>query len=670
MQAIADFIPSKKVRQRPNSAPWFGLRCARARDRKITAWKTWRRYMNSAAYRSYRQACASARRTYAESRRAFFHSMASGLEKNPGSTKSFWRAINAAMDRLRSFSLPTLLHEGQEFVTSRSKAATLNRVFANKATVGVEDSTPPVLARETDAELSTVSIRCSDVCRLLQTLSPNKATGPDGISARVLRECATELAPSLTSLFCLSLEKGLIPSGWKHGRITPVHKSGNKSNPDNYRPISILPIVSKILEKIVNRQLLQHLTANGLLPQRQFGFQPGRSAMDMTAGMTQAWSDALDRGQEVRIVSLDLSRAFDRVWHSGLLSKLSACGIDGLLHAWLSSFLQDRTQSVAVCGQESSPLPVRAGVPQGSVLGPTLFLIFLRDMGDGVVSHLDFYADDCTLHRVIEDRRDRSTAANAINADLLTIQRWADTWRAKFNDNKTLALTLSRARDAHDSHPPLLLGSHALDEMAQLSIVGLTINRRLSWGEHIRKLAMRAAQQLGALRRARRCLPQSALLAAYKGTVRARIEYLSPVWCGGPRTNLDLLNGLQLRALSILGFSASGEAVLRDLRLQPLSERWAVSSLALLHRMVSGVAPPPTAAMRPDGAVRHRSTRAGKAAHPHELCVPKSRTSHHQASFLPRTARQWNALPHSVFSADLDTFKTSVSKVSMTIPRS
>ena len=512
------------------------------------------------------------------------------------------------------------------------------------------------------AELTSVSIRCSDVWKQLRTLKENKATGPDGISARALREFATELAPSLTRLFCLTFEEGQIPSGWKHGRITAVHKAGAKSNPDNYRPISILPIVSKVLEKIVNRQLLHYLTVNSLLPERQFAFQPGRSAMDMIASVTQAWSDALEKGHEVRIVSLDLSRAFDRVWHSGLLLKLSACGIGGQLHAWLSSFLQARTQSVAVCGQESSPLPVRAGVPQGSVLGPTLFLVFLRDMGNGVRSHLDFYADDCTLHRVVEDRSDRSTVANDINADLRTIQRWAGTWHAKFNADKTHALILSRARDAADNHPPLFLGSHALQETEQLTVVGLTINRRLTWGEHIRRLAMRAAQQLGALHRARRCLPQHALLAAYKGTVRARTEYLSPVWCGGPSSDLNLLHRLQHRALTILGLRDANEGVLREMRLQPLDERWAVSSLALLHRMISGTAPPTIVALRPDNARRTRSTRTGDAAHPHELSVPRSRTSHHQASFLPRTVRLWNTLPASSFSPDLNTFKVSVSR--------
>jgi hypothetical protein len=336
-----------------------------------------------------------------------------------------------------------------------------------------------------------------------------------------------------------------------------------------------------------------------------------------------------------------------------------------------------RLEAWAVSGQESAPLPVRAGVPQGSVLGPTLFLVFLRDMGEGVQSSLDQYADDSTLHRVISSRTDRTDAASIINADLRTVQQWADTWCAKFNATKTHALTISHAHDEtnrHQQQPPLFLDGSRLEEVEQLTIVGLTINRRLTWGDHVRKVAMRTGQQIGALRRARSCLPQTALLAAYKGTVRACMEYLSPVWCGGPSVDLQLLHRLQDRALQLLGLSNASDHLLRQMRLQPLQERWAVSSLALLHRAVSGTAPQCVSALVPGWQRRDRRTRAGLSAHGCELCVPKSRTSHHMASLLPRTIRQWNSLPAAATPddgdglLDLAHFKKLVTAVAMQLP--
>ena len=474
-----------------------------------------------------------------------------------------------------------------------------------------------------------------------------KATGPDGVSARVLRECAAVLTPSLSSLFRTSLNLGQLPADWKHGRIIAFHKGGKKDDPFNYRPISLLPIASKVLETIINRRLRSFLDEHGLLPDTQFGFRKNRSTLDMSVSLTQHLSDALDRGEEARIVSLDLSSAFDRVWHRGLLAKLEACGVAGDLLIWLSDFLSDRFQTVAVSGQESSALPVHAGVPQGSVLGPTLFLVFLRDMGDGIASHLTFYADDCTLHRTISSKGERKSSAMILNNDLATIHRWAKTWCARFNASKTHVLTITRARDASGAHPTLFLENETLSETEQIKVVGLHLNQRLTWGPHIRNLATRCSQQLGALRRASFLLPRSALVAAYKGTIRARMEYLSPIWCNGPQTDLQLLHRLQDRALKLCGTEDC--TTRQKLRLQPLQARWRTSSLALLHRAFTGVAPPPVCVLLPQPLEQLRRTRASTTSHEHVLTIPRSRTSHHACSFIPTATRLWNALPPEAF---------------------
>ena len=572
------------------------------------------------------------------------------------------------MGRLKGSSITTLVHGGRVLTTSRAKAETLNHVFAAKAAIDDSGRQPPTLETVTEAELHRVNFKSREVRRLLQNLQVTKATGPDNISARVLRECATVLAPSLSRLFRVSLRSGRVPAGWKRGRISVCHKGGPKDNPENYRPISLLPIVSKVLEAIINRRLRRFLNTNGLLPDTQFGFRSNRSTLDLAVSLTQRWSDALDRGLEARVVSLDLSRAFDRVWHRGLTAKLNSCGIGGLLHEWLTDFLRDRSQTVAVRGQESTALPVRAGVPQGSVLGPTLFLIFVRDMANGIESDLAFYADDSTLHRIITSKSDRATAADILNADLRALQLWADTWCAKFNPQKTHVLTISRARDASCGHPPLFLANQRLEEVDHLSIVGLHLNPRLSWGPHVRKLATRCSQQLGALRRASFCLPRSALVAAYKGTIRARMEYLSPVWCGGPLTDLRLLHRLQSRALKLCGLDDSATCALHSLRLQPLLVRWRTSTLALLHRATTGAAPPPVSGLLPNPAEWRRTTRASEVAHSRALQTPRSRTAHHACSFLPRAIRTWNALPADAFAGgdprrQLQKLKTFVAKL-------
>jgi len=501
----------------------------------------------------------------------------------------------------------------------------------------------------TTAELNCITFDCTEIFHLLKNLKVTKATGPDGISARVLRECAAELTPSLSRLFRISLQSGQLPADWKHGRIVAFHKGGKKHDPENYRPISLLPIASKVLESVVNRRLRLFLDDHNLLPDTQFGFRSNRSTLDMAVSLTQRWSDALDRGEEVRVVSLDLSRAFDRVWHRGLLAKLKACGVTGILHTWLAAFLSDRFQTVAVSGQESAALPMRAGVPQGSVLGPTLFLVFLRDMADGVESDLSFFADDSSLHQTISSKSDRQSSAFTLNKDLSTIHRWAKTWCAHFNAAKTHVLTISRARDASEGHPPLSLDNQILVETDCIKIVGLLLNQRLTWGTHVRKVATRCSQQLGALRRASFFLPRSAVVAAYKGTIRSRMEFLSPIWCNGPKSDLQLLHRLQDRALKLCGVDDSSAS---KMCLQPLQARWRTSSLALLHRAFTGVAPSPVCDLLPQPLERHRHTRASDASHERALSIPRSRTSHHSNSFIPSATRLWNLLPPEAFEGD------------------
>ena len=200
----------------------------------------------------------------------------------------------------------------------------------------------------------------------------------------------------------MSFSQGVVPKEWKCEQVIPVYKSGGKSDPNNYSPISLLPIISKIMESIVNDQLRKHLFGLSLITSNQYGFRPGHSTLDLLTSTTQIWANALDKGQEPKVVALDISRAFDSVWHNGLLSKLMSCGIGGRLYRWLRSFLQNRSIKVVVNGSVSSAGCINAGVPQGSILGPTLFLVFINDLSENITSDVDMFADDNYLSCCVE----------------------------------------------------------------------------------------------------------------------------------------------------------------------------------------------------------------------------------------------------------------------------
>ena len=223
--------------------------------------------------------------------------------------------------------------------------------------------------------------------------------GPDSIPVIVLQMCTPELAPVLTKLFKKCIKESCFPSCWKLPSVVPVFKNhGERSNAGNYRPISLLPVISKVFEILINSSIIKHLDSNNLLSDHQYGFRSSRSTADLLTVITERIHQTLDSSGESRAIALDISKAFDRVWHAGLLHKLKAYGISGSVLAIIKSFLSDRKIKVVLNGESSGEYAVNSGVPQGSVLGPILFLIFINDLPDDLMCRVGIFVDDTTLY--------------------------------------------------------------------------------------------------------------------------------------------------------------------------------------------------------------------------------------------------------------------------------
>jgi hypothetical protein len=320
-------------------------------------------------------------------------------------------------------------------------------------------------------------------------------------------------------------------------------------------------------------------------------------------------------GQEVRAVALDISKAFDKVWHDGLLSKLKGMGVSGVLLSWFASYLSDRKQRVCVNGSYSAFLPIEAGVPQGSVLGPILFLVFINDLFDKVKNNLDVFADDSTLWAVVPSVsvEDRARVALSLNEDLVAIQDWAATWKVTYNHTKTELVTVSKRRDVLEfrknglhsckkckkvcskkgsyldsptvcPHPPLFFYGKPIPERPKVKIVGLTISDNLNWKTHINNIAHKAAWAVSYLRRASRIVSSKALATIYKSHIRSVMEYACPIWMGGPKESLDRLDRVQAKAVKLIGAEHS-------LNIQELAHRRAVAGFCVMHRLVHRAAP-------------------------------------------------------------------------------
>ena len=264
-----------------------------------------------------------------------------------------------------------------------------------------QNATLPNMPVNNGTILSNFVITEAEVKAALLSLPLGKASGPDEINNRVLQALATGLSPEFTTLFNQSLQQSDVPDIWKRSHVCPVSKGGDISSLSNNRAISLLSNIDKTFERIVFKHLYNHFHDNDILTPLQSGFIPGDSTVNQLTFLYDTFCKALDSGKEVRVVFCDISKAFDRVWHAGLIYKLRASGVSGNLLRWFENYLQNRYQRVVIPGAKSDWYFIRAGVPQGSILGPLLFLLYINDIVKDIGSNIRLFADDTSLYIIV-----------------------------------------------------------------------------------------------------------------------------------------------------------------------------------------------------------------------------------------------------------------------------
>ena len=290
------------------------------------------------------------------------------------------------------------------------------------------------------------------VKKAISNLDSSKASGPDGIPVVVLKNCEPELSFILTDLFNLCLKESCFPDCWKVSSVVPVFKNvGERSDPKNYRPVSLLSVVSKVFEKLINDKLVRHLESVGLFSDFQYGFRSSRSTADLLTVVTERIARTLNLSGATWAIALDISKAFDRVWHNGLLHKLRAYGVTDGIFQIISSFLSGQRLKVVLDGKLSPEFAINAGVPQGSILGPTLFLLFINDLPDIVLLKIAIYADDTTLYCSCDKASDmwkQVEMSLGLESDLRDTVEWGNRWLVSFNAGKTQLVSFDRSSNS------------------------------------------------------------------------------------------------------------------------------------------------------------------------------------------------------------------------------
>ena len=317
-----------------------------------------------------------------------------------------------------------------------------------------------------------MNINVESVKLKLKSLNPNKSPGPDKISPRVLKELHNELALPLAYLFNLSLIEGKLPSAWKHAEVTAIFKKGNKSDPGNYRPVSITSIICRILESFIRDTIQIHMEKHNLYSKCQHGFRKRRSCTSQLLEVMEDFTSFMDNKQDFDVIYMDFKKAFDSVPHERLLVKLQGYGITGYLLQWIRSFLEGRTQKVKIGSQCSKISNVTSGIPQGSILGPILFTIFINDLPDTIKSICKIFADDTKIYDISEN-------CITIQNDLDSLQSWSKKWLLFFNNQKCKRLHHGRNNEKHEYHLENNNGIDVLPEGDQEKDLGVTFTTRV-----------------------------------------------------------------------------------------------------------------------------------------------------------------------------------------------
>ena len=575
-------------------------------------------------------------------RQTFERRLVSDIKRNP---RAFWRYSNTriktrpVMGALRSST-------GETVNTDKRKADILNTFFASVFTQEEDLDLPVPTAQEGIPELSDIEISAEGVERKLLALNQYSAPGPDSIHPQVLREARHVLSTPLSILYRRSLDTGSVPHAWKLGRVVPIFKKGDRKEPSNYRPVSLTSVTCKVLESLIRDRLLQHLQDNDLLADNQYGFRPKRSCATQLLKVLEDWTTMLESRNPLDVVYLDFQKAFDSVPHQRLLLKLQSYGVSGKLLKWIESFLVNRRQQVVLHGSSSDWSEVVSGVPQGSVLGPLLFLVYVNDLPRAVHSCVAMFADDTKLYSSV------STPQHvcALQADLDELSRWSDTWQLPFNQGKCKVLHMGNSNNCQTY---TICGA----ELSMTEVekdLGVHIDTELKFRHHASAVVAKATQIMSVIRRSFALIDMTTLPLLFKSLVRPHLEYGNLVWGPFNRADQKIVERVQRRATRMVPNirHLSYPERLQRLQLPSLYYRRKRGDMIHMYQLFHGGIdshPEDFFTLAKDFTTR---------GHPYKVEKPRAVRRVRRSAFSVRVVNDWNALPVSVVcAASVNSFK-------------
>ena len=656
------YIRHRKYQVKSHSSPWFSAACAAAIVHRNHFFRLYQREKSSDSKVQFRQASNRCKRVLEGAKLAYANKTKESITSQKLGCRDFWRIANSVLNKGKS-AIPPLFNGPEVLSSASDKAKLFAENFSLNSNLDDSGVSLPVFPSRTNLKPHNISVTPKMVRKTVMNLDLSKASGPDCIPVVVLKNCEPELSYILAELFNRCLKESCFPDCLKVSSVLPVFKNvGESSTAKNYCPVSLLSVVSKVFEKLVNNRIVDHLEKCGLFSDFQYGFGPSQSTADLLTVVSDRIARAFNRSGATRAVALDISEAFDRVWHAGLLHKLKSYGISGQIFSLISSFLSNRQLRVVLDGKSSQEYPVNAGVPQGSILGPTLFLLYINDLPDDVICDIAIYVDTTLYSRCdrASDLWQQLELASELESDLRDTVDWGKKWLADISAGETQLVSFDRSNN--NGSIDVKMGGSILEEKSSFKMLGLTFSSKLDWGSYIISIAKTASKKIGALIRSMKCLSPEVALYLYKSTIRPCLEYYCHVCAGAPSCYLDLLDKLQKRICRIVGPSLAAS-------LEPLAHRQNVASLSLFYRYYFGRCSSELAQLVPLPFSRGRSTCYSDRLHDFSITIPRCYKDVYVNSFFPRAAKLWNFLPVECFplTYDLSGFKFRINRHLLTV---
>ena len=654
-KSMTSHVPTKTLSGRWN-LPWMNKNIKRLMKKRQRKYNSWKKYNDGADLAEYKKLKDEVTAALKQAHDKYIDGLFEAEDtENPA--KKLWGYVKSL--KIDKIGIPPLKWKNKLVSLAKQKAEALSHQY--KSVFTREDTdTLPSKGPSTHAKMDNINITTNGVEKLLSALNPKKAIGPDQVSTWMLKSFAPILAPILQTIFTQSLRTGEVPLDWKRANISAIFKKGDRSDPANYRPVSLTSVSCKMLEHILASNIRKHLDQHNILSQFQHGFRKKHSCETQLLSTIEDLARSLDKREQIDCLILDFSKAFDSVPHQRLLHKLGWYGINGEAHKWIGNWLTGRKQTVMVDGETSEEANVSSGVPQGTVLGPLLFILYINDIGDGTTSTLRLFADDALIYRKISSESD----ATALQADLDKLIEWSTKWQMRFNPSKCSLLRVARNRNTTKANYQMM--GTTLEQNEHHPYLGVEIASGLEWKQHVNNISNKARRTLNFLQRNLHRCPQKVRKQAYTSLVRPTLEYASTVWDPHHQREITQLEQVQRKAIRFMAKNYRRRASVTEMRtnlgFQTLQARRQTQRLTMLYRVHNQLV---CVEMPPCYTPRHTTSQMEtRSNHGEQYTKISTRTDCYKYSFFPRTISAWNQLPSATIQApSAQSFNNRVSKM-------